>query len=140
MLAIDSARYGWKLLEPKDKTDAFRLLVVIILAAIANAIMIASIWLFLDLVMNPDKVQVIGIYSRVYEYFAFTSVIEFTLFAGVFSTALIIISTAIQVFRVYKVSKFSLSKSHTLSARLVEKYLNSGYEFHIENNSSKLET
>jgi ABC-type multidrug transport system fused ATPase/permease subunit len=61
------------------------------------------------------------------------------LFCAIFSLLAITLSTIVQIFRVKAVSKFALSKLHSLSYRLLEFYLRKPYEFHINQNSSELE-
>jgi ABC-type multidrug transport system fused ATPase/permease subunit len=81
-----------------------------------------------------------GYYNEVYNYFEFTSASKFVVLLALFSLCMIIISTVMQVGRVYAVSKFALMRSHTLSHRLLSLYLRKPYEFHTMNNSSELET
>lgn len=139
MVKIDSIVSSWRILSESERREALRVIVIVILAAVANAAMIASIWPFLSMIGNPEIIFEDKYYSLTYSYFGFKSVSSFIILSAVFSLVLIVFSTAIQVYRVYFVSRFALMKSHSLSYRLFEHYIGQSYEYHTIHNSSELE-
>jgi len=130
---------GWELLDTKEKGEAKRLLFIVLFAAVLNATMIGSIWPFLEIISNPEEILENENYSRVYSFIGFSSLKFFAIAAALFALFIILLSTIVQIYRVFAVSKFSLMRFHSLGYKLFHLYLMKPYEFHTLNNSSDLE-
>jgi len=128
MIYKSTISQAWRLLESDERTLAYRLLIIISIAALFNALMIASVWPFLKLLSDPNILETNLYFSNFFEYFNLTDKTEFVVYSGVFSFFVIISSTVFQVWRIYAVSNFALMRTHTLSIRLFDRYLNSSYE------------
>lgn len=136
---LSAIRNGWELLDNKEKIEAKRMFITVLFAAILNAIMISSIWPFLEIISSPKVILENEYYSRVYSFFGFSSLKFFAIAAALFSLLIILLSTIVQIYRVFAVSKFSLMRSHSLGYRMFHLYLMKPYEFHTLNNSGDLE-
>lgn len=119
---------AWKILTDDEKKLAFRLLFVVILSALFNTLMIASVFPFLELLSDPNILKSNALYQYFYVFFGFSSFNEFVIYAGVLSFFVIIFSTLIQIWRVFAVANFALMRSHSLSVRLFDRYLSGTYE------------
>jgi len=140
MVKMSSIRNGWRLLDSNERKESIGLILVVIISAVFNVLMVGSVWPFLEIIGNPAVIFENKYYEWIYNYLSFSSNSEFIIFMGICSFSIIIISTLVQVYRVYAVSNFALMKSHSLSLRLFRFYMKMPYEYHTINSSSTLET
>ena len=76
--------------------------------------------------------------SKVYNYLEFDSYIGFVMFAGLCVIVLIVSSTLIKLFTIYATYKFTFSREHSISLRLLRGYLNQPFSWFLNQHSADL--
>ncbi|MGE0492784.1 MAG: ABC transporter ATP-binding protein [Vulcanimicrobiota bacterium] len=137
---INVWRKAWALLDDRERRHAFTTLCVVIAGAISSAFMISSIMPFLAVLAEPDQIHTQPLLSWAYQYFGFSSSYEFLAGLAAASFAVIALASVIQVVKAYAVFRFSLMRMHTISHRLMLKYLRHPYEFFLGRHSGELGT
>lgn len=98
---------AWRLLDSSERMLAYRLLIIISIAALFNALMIASVWPFLKLLSDPKILENNLYFVYFFGYFNFADKTDFIFYSGVFSFLVILLSTVFQVWRIFAVSNFA---------------------------------
>ncbi len=140
MVEMNSWRKAWALLDEREKRLAFWTLLIVILGALSSAFMISSVIPFLTVLAEPERIQTQPQLAWAYEYFSFTSSYHFLACLAVASFAAIVIASVVQIIKTYAVFRFSLMRMHTISYRLMHKYLAQPYEFFLSRHSGELGT
>ena len=99
---------------------------------------IASIMPFLALVANPDALQTNSFLKRAYENGGFSNPGSFMFCAGAVVLGLLILTNAFTALTTWLLYLFSWLRNHTLSCRLLSKYLFEDYSFFLMRNSTDL--
>ena len=131
---------AWAILDREEKRKAPLVLFVVLMAALLSAGMVASIVPFLSVLSDPSKIQSELTLRWAYDYFGFTSTYSYLIALGCGSLAVIGVSSLIQIFRVYILSRYSMMIMHSLACRLLQTYLRQPYVYFLENHSSELGT
>lgn len=131
---------GWALLERQEKRQAWAVLVVVVLSALSASVMVASIMPFLSVLSDPDQIRTNAFLQRAYQWGGFETDRGFLLALGLASIGVIVIANLIQVVRLYVVTRYTLMRAHTISARLLSSYLHQPYAFFLENHSGEMGT
>lgn len=131
-------RRGISLLDSRERRAAWLVLGVVILSAISAAVMVGSILPFLTVLSDPSRIVSNSQLAWAYERFSFSSQYQFIIALGVASIAMIVLANAMQMLRVYVVSRYTMMRNHSISHRLLAHYLHQPYEFFLASNSSDL--
>lgn len=131
-------RKGWTLLSRSERRTARLVLVVILLAALSSAAMIGSIMPFLSVLSKPKRIHEVGSLSQLYVAGGFTSDYQFLVALGLGSLLVILLSSLLQVLRIWATARFTTRRSHTLSYRLLSAYLRQPYEYFLDHHSGTL--
>lgn len=137
-MKVDVFRKGWALLDAKEKRSAILTLAVIVLSAASSAAMVGSVMPFLSILADPTQIREVPFLLWVYQAAGFKSDYGFLTAVGLASLSVIILANAIQVLRLYMVSKFATMRIHTLSVRLLRVYLKQSYEYFLSQHSGEL--
>lgn len=129
---------GWALLDRQEKRSAVLTLAVIVLSALSSAVMVGSIMPFLSILADPDQIREIPFLAWVYDAAWFRTDYEFLIAVGLASLAAIVLANAIQVLRLYLVTKFGTMRMHSLSVRLLRVFLKRPYEYFLNQHSGEL--
>lgn len=140
MAETHSWHKAWALLDEREKRHAFVTLFIVIIGALSSAFMISSIIPFLTVLAEPARIQSQPQLAWAYEYFGFTSSYRFLAGLAVASFVAIIVASVIQIIKTYAVYRFSLMRMHTISHKLMQKYLSQPYEFFLSRHSGELGT
>jgi ATP-binding cassette subfamily C protein len=114
------------------------LLIASIVMAFLEVIGIASVMPFLALVANPNSLQTNSFLRRTYEIGGFSSARHFMFFAGASVLGLLIVTNGFTAFTTWMLYRFSWLRNHSLSCRLLRKYLFEDYSFFLMKNSTDL--
>jgi ABC-type multidrug transport system fused ATPase/permease subunit len=126
------------LLEQRERRMAWVVLGIMIASAISAAVMVGSILPFLTVLSNPSRIETVPQLAWAYEWFGFTTQYHFIVALGLGTILMIVLANGMQVLRVYAVSRFTMMRVHSISHRLLERYLNQPYEFFLAVHSSDL--
>ena len=114
---------GISLLTKRERRTAWLVLGVVILAAISAAVMVGSILPFLTVLSDPSRIESTPQLAWAYERFSFSSQYTFIVALGLVTIAMIVVANAMQMMRVYVVSRFTMLRTHSLSHQLLAHYL-----------------
>lgn len=128
----------YEIFTPRERIQAVLIFIASLITAFAQAFGIASIFPFINVVMNPDIVQQNKWLSLIYNKFHFAEINSFIFFLGIVVFLIVIMSSVISVITTWGKSRFVLGKNHTLSRRLLTVYLSQPYEFFLQNNTNEL--
>lgn len=140
MIDFENLRRGWSLLDKPEKQAACWVLFLGLLAAIASALMVGSVFPFLTVIARPEAITENGFLSWAYERFNFSSAYDFAVALGGVSLVIIVIANAIMVLDSYCFERFSALRTHSLSQRLLGRYLEQPYEFFLTVHSDMMST
>ncbi len=124
-----------------DRKDKLGFLVVMLAAlfmALFQAIGVASILPFINMVMNPNIIFETGWLRYVYSAANFKSTNSFMVFSGCVVLGLLIIGNLVSAFATWLKINFVWEKNHTLSSALLKKYLSFPYAYFLNRNTNKL--
>lgn len=131
-------RRGATLLDARERRVAWIVLTVVILAAISAAVMVGSVMPFLTVLADPSKIKSNPQLAWVYEQFGFSSQYSFIVALGLATIAMIVVANGMQMLRVYVVSRFTMMRTHSISHRLLARYLSQPYEYFLTASSSDM--
>jgi ATP-binding cassette, subfamily B, bacterial PglK len=140
MVDRKTLKMAWQLLEPRERRNALIVLLVVVMSAIFSAVMVASIMPFLSVLADPTRIQEIKILRWLYEAGGFSNGRQFLIALGFFSIAIILFANALQVLRIFIVSRFVSMRAHTISHRLLKSYLSRPYSYFLTHHSGEMAT
>ncbi|MBW3583590.1 MAG: ATP-binding cassette domain-containing protein, partial [Euryarchaeota archaeon] len=109
-----------------------------ILAAVLQAVSVASIYPFLAVITQPELVQS-GWLQKIYSYFGFHSVQSFLGAMAALVFILIVASNIAIMTDKWLQFHFKFSANHAMSVNLLRTYLSRDYSFFLRRNSSELQ-
>lgn len=131
-------KQAWGLLDKAEKRRAWRMLVVVVIAALSSAMMVVSIFPFLAVLADPARIHSTPVLQWVYDRFGFENNYSFLVALGLGSLAVIVLSNMIQMLKTYMVTKFTLMQTHSISMQLMDGYLRRPYEFFLDSHSGEM--
>lgn len=140
MIDLETWYKAWALLDAKERRNAWLVLGVIIVAALSSAAMVGSVMPFLSVLSDPSQIHNVPALSWAYEIGGFTNDFGFLLGLGIGSLAVIVLSNALQIFRTWVVTRFTLMRIFTLSHRLLAAYLRQPYEYFLDHHTGEMST
>ena len=127
-----------QLLNSYEKKRALLLLILMVIVSIVEVISIASIMPFLAVLSNPSIVETNEYLTFIYDFFKFNNLNSFLIFLGFVTLGILITSTFIRALSQYGLLKFSNMRRHSLSIRLLNKYLHQPYSYFLSRNTSEM--
>jgi ABC-type multidrug transport system fused ATPase/permease subunit len=140
MIDIQALKDAWSLLDRRERRNAWIVLAVMSVTAVATALMVGSIFPFLSVLADPSSIERVSQLNWLYETFGFTSSFSFLLTLGFTTLAVVILTNALQMVNSYVIIRYALMRSHALSQRLLGRYLNQPYEFFLNRHSGDMST
>lgn len=140
MIELGTLKIAWGLLGSREKREALGVLLIVILSALSATAMVASILPFLGVLSDPNRIYESGVLLWLYSHWNFESERSFLFFLGLGTIAVILVANAIQVLRVWVVTRFAMMRSHSISLNLLSNLLRQPYKFFLENNSGEMGT
>ena len=137
---IDFSTWGkaWALLDARERRNAWIVLGVIIIGALASAVMVGSVMPFLAVLADPSRIETTPVLAWAYEALGFTSVYGFLVGLGVASFVVIVLSSLIQIAKTWAVARFAMMRIHSISYRLLASYLAQPYAFFLNRHSGEM--
>jgi len=135
---IETLRKLYKLFTPRERQRLGLVFVAIVITAIIEVAGIASILPFLSIVSDPGMIQENEILNWLYNSLGFQSKNRFLLFSGIVVLVIITLSNVFAAITMWGLNRFAWMRNHTLSRRLLKRYLYSPYSFFLNKNTSEL--
>lgn len=135
---IDTFKKLYSLFDKKERRIVYSLIVATIFMAFIQVVGIGSIMPFLAIVANPNAIEENRWLNAVYNYFNFNSYHSFMVFLGFSALFILTFGNLLQTGIQWVKLRFMHMRSHELSVRLMENYLDKPYSFFINRNSSDL--
>jgi ATP-binding cassette subfamily C protein len=126
------------LFERKERIQFIFVVLATLLMAFFQALGIASILPFIDMVMDPEIIDTNSKLNFFYNYFQFKAKSSFIIASGLVVLGLLIIGNFVSAFATWMKINFVWKKNHSLSTALLRKYISMPYTFFLKNNSSDL--
>jgi len=135
---IQTYRLLWQLLSPLEKRRFLVLLVMVAFMAIFEAIGVAIILPFLQVLAKPEAIQSNTILRMFWDSFNFVSIQNFVSVFGLVVFAFIVFSLFFRAVSTYVLMQFCLMRAHSLGVQLLQKYLYQPYVWFLTRNTSEL--
>lgn len=135
---IGNIRKFGSLLTPEMRRRAALMLVLIVLMAAAETVGVLSIMPFLSVLGRPEIVHENPWLQRVFTGLGFTDTRRFIIALGLVSIALVVASSAFKTVTQHVLNRFVHFLRHSISSRLLSRYLQQPYAFFLERNSAEL--
>lgn len=134
----DSLKKIWVLFTPHERRKAVWMLMLVILMAIAETGGVLSIMPFLSVLGRPavihENTWVLSLYNRL----GYHNTRDFIVALGLASIAVVLASSAFKTVTLHLLNRFIHLLRHSISSRLLSRYLHQPYEFFLSRNSSVL--
>lgn len=134
---IEDLRKLYGLLDDGQRRRLFGVLAIVIVAAGFQVVGVGSVLPFLEVVTNPQAVES-GRLGWLYNQLSFDDPQIFLGVLGLGSLALIFVANVSLAVAHYVKQKFIYNFNHSLTMRLMSRYLGQDYEFFLDQNTSEL--
>jgi ATP-binding cassette, subfamily B, bacterial PglK len=138
MIDLSTWKKAWALLDARERRNAWIVLGVIIIGALASAVMVGSVMPFLAVLADPSRIETTPALAWAYETFGFTSDYSFLVGLGLASFGVIVVSSLIQIAKTWAVARFAMMRIHSISYRLLSSYLAQPYAFFLNRHSGEM--
>ena len=135
---ITDLRKVWAVFIPSERRRSIWMLILVILMAMAETAGVLSIMPFLSTLGRPEVIHENPVLNAAYERFNFQEPREFVLALGLASIALVLASSAFKTVTQHLLNRFVHLLRHSISSRLLSRYLHQPYEFFLTRNPSAL--
>lgn len=126
------------LLTTTEKRRLVWLIALILMASLFEAFSVGSIQPFLALVTNPEVIQQNAILNNLYNWFGFSDDQKFMIFIGIVFLLIIIVTNVLAALSVWRQLRYAWNLNHSLSTRLLQRYLSRPYGYFLYRHSSEL--
>lgn len=137
---LSTIQKAWALLDAKERRNALKIFAIATLSAFASTAMVGSVMPFLSVLSNTSGVTNTPFLGWVFERFSFTSLYAFLVVLGLWALLVIVLAMLIQMLKVYALARFAMILMHTLSCRLLARYLCQPYEYFLDHHSGDMGT
>ncbi|RYG88545.1 MAG: ABC transporter ATP-binding protein [Alphaproteobacteria bacterium] len=128
----------WSIFTPAEKRRAVAMLILVVLMAAAETVGVVSIMPFLSLLGRPDIVHENPWLQQAYAAFDFTDTRRFIVALGITSILVVIASSAFKTVTQHVLNRFVHLLRHSISSRLLSRYLHQPYEFFLDRSPADL--
>ncbi|MBS0382276.1 MAG: ABC transporter ATP-binding protein [Proteobacteria bacterium] len=128
----------WAILTPAERRKTAWMLVLIVLMAMAETGGVLSIMPFLSVLGRPDVIHGNALLNGVYDFFGFRSTRSFMIALGLASIVSVLVASAYKTVALHLVNRFIHLLRHSISARVLSRYLRQPYEFFLGRNTAEL--
>jgi ATP-binding cassette subfamily C protein len=135
---MDIIKTFFDLLTPRERRNLYLLFCAVLLMAGLEVVSVGSIMPFLQVAADPASVHENAYLTWAYETFGFTETTSFLIALGVGALGALMVSNAFIVFTNWIMYHYIWARNHSLSCRLLQKYLNQPYEYFLAKNSSEI--
>ncbi|MAC32019.1 MAG: ABC transporter ATP-binding protein [Haliea sp.] len=134
----DSLKKIWLIFTAAERRKVLVMLVLVVMMAGVETLGVVSITPFLAVLGRPEVIQENSVLKATYSYFDFSDSRNFIIALGVASIALVISSSIFKIITQHQLNRFVHLQRHSLSARLLSRYLHQPYEYFLDRSSAVL--
>jgi ATP-binding cassette subfamily C protein len=124
------------LLSPPERSRLARIFVLVLLTSILEVIGISSIMPFIAVVAEPGLIERTGFLRETMQFLGLETVRDFTIALGVGALALLVLSNIALAAVNWKLMEFTYGLAHTISSRLLARYLARPYAEFLASNTA----
>ena len=135
---FEIANKVYSLLTKSERREAMWLILAILVMAFFEVVGIASVFPFMQVVINPQSIHTSAKLVWLYNALNFADTSRFLLFLGICVLGLVLVSIAFTAYTNWVLLKFTYMRGYTLSTRLFAKYIYKDYDFFLLRNSADL--
>lgn len=128
----------WQLFTAAEQRKALGMLMLALLMALAETLGVLSIMPFLSVLARPGVIQETPWLHELYTQLDLAQPRSFIMALGLASIVLVIASSAFKTITQHLLNRFVHLLRHSISSRLMARYLAQPYEFFISRNSAEL--
>ncbi|ODV27245.1 MAG: ABC transporter ATP-binding protein [Rhodanobacter sp. SCN 68-63] len=135
---IETLKKVWSVFTPAERRKARWMLVLVVLMAMAETASVLSVMPFLSVLGRPAVVQESPALSQVSRWLGTSDTRQFIFALGFASIALVVSSSLFKTVTLHVLNRFVHMERHSISTRLLSRYLQQPYEFFLIHNPSIL--
>lgn len=135
---IDIYRKILDLLDRRERRRFYQLLLMIAIMGILDMVGVASILPFLAVVSNPTQIAKSRILSAVEAWSGLSDPKSFLILLGAMVFAMIVLSLVFKTLTMHAIARFSHMRNHSISTRLLARYLAQPYVWFLNRHSADL--
>jgi ABC-type multidrug transport system fused ATPase/permease subunit len=128
----------WAIFTPAERRKAVWMLILVVLMAMAETVSVLSIMPFLSVLGRPAIIQEAPALLAMYRRFGMVDPRQFIMLLGFASIALVVTSSLFKTITLHVLNRFVHMERHSISTRLLSRYLQQPYEFFLIHNPSIL--
>jgi ATP-binding cassette, subfamily B, bacterial PglK len=136
MIDIYAKIFG--LLDRRERLRFYQLLAMIVVMGILDMVGVAAILPFLAVVSNPAQIEKSRYLAPLQHWTGFTDPNSFLIFLGAGVFAVIVLSLGFKTLTLHAVGHFSHMRNHSISSRLLSRYLAQPYVWFLRRHSADL--
>ncbi|WP_198665073.1 ABC transporter ATP-binding protein [Tropicimonas sp. IMCC34011] len=140
MIDFGTWKKAWALLDSRERRNAWIVLGIVIVGAMSSALMVGSVLPFLSVLADPELIKTVPALAWAYDTFGFESDYGFLTGLGLAALAVIVLTSAMQVFKTWAVARFATMRMHSISHRLMRAYMRQPYEFFLNRHTGEMGT
>ncbi len=126
------------LIGPRDRTQLYVLVGILVIVAVVEVAGIASIMPFMAVVTNPEVIHANRWLNAVFQGLGFQTDQAFLIFLGLMVLALLVISNLLKAASTWLTLRYHNQLHYLLARRLLARYLSQPYTFFLNRNTAEL--
>lgn len=135
---ISALKQVWAIFTPTERRKSVWMLVLVVLMAMAETAGVLSIMPFLSVLGRPNIIHDNRWLHALYTNFGFVDRRAFIVALGLLSIAFVLGSSVFKTITQHVINRFIHLLRHSISSRLLGRYLAQPYEFFLDHNASVL--
>ncbi len=135
---LKTYRKLYNILDARERLLTLLVFIFMILVALIETAGVASIMPFMAVLANPVVVKTNQYLAAIYAWLDFNSTDSFLFFLGVAFLILIVGSQVFKALAFWMQVRFSQTRNHSWSCRLIRNYLNQPYDWFLDQHSGML--
>lgn len=128
----------WGIIAPAERRKAAWILALVITMAAVETLGVLSIMPFLSVLGRPEVIHENRYLHQAFDQWGFRSERDFIVVLGVASIVIVIVSSTFKAFALHSINRFVHMQRHSISCRLLARYLSQPYAFFLERNTADL--
>lgn len=135
--AVAVCRDALSILSEKERMRLVFVGFLVLSSSVSEVLGIASIIPFLTIATTPSAIMETPYLRWLYEMGKFSDPIDFIIVLGVGAIVILVVSTAVNVFAMWVVMRWTYMREHSIASRLFRHYLYKPYHFFINRHTTE---
>ncbi len=135
---MDVIKKFMRLFNRRERWQLLGLFLAILFSSIFQALGVVSILPFMNIVMEPGMIRSNYWLNWLFTYFDFASTYSFIFFLGIIMLLIIVLGNGFSAFSTWLKLTFVWRKNHSLSRRLLQRYLSHPYSYFLQKHTADL--